>query len=346
VTGDRRIGRPGATQFLAGALLGALVAVVAPASALAANGQVELVKLALSPIGQPGSYFDLTMRPGETRDLEVRIGNDGADALAARTYAADVYTIINGGFGARLRDEPTTGATQWLDYTTRVIDLPAGQNVHRSLMVAVPSNVEPGEYISSIVLENDQPLRGTGAVALDQIVRQAIAVVITVPGGRAPAMAIGGATHKVVAGKSTIAVAIRNTGNVRLKPLGDLTLFDASGAEVSRATIPMDTFYAESATLVEVPLAALLLPGRYTIRVTLDDAVQGVTATEPAIVLIVDAPEAAATGEGLVPGLTEVKHGSGDTPLALIPLVAALLAGIIIVAGIGRTVLLRRRPRA
>jgi hypothetical protein len=317
-----------------------------PASAFAADDQVKLVKLALSPIDQPGSYFDLTMRPGETRDLEVRIGNDGTDALAARTYAADVYTIINGGFGARLRDEPATGATQWLGYTARVIDLPVGQSVHRSLSVAVPSNAAPGEYISSIVLENDQPIKGAGAVALDQIVRQAIAVVITVPGDRAPAIAIGGATHKVVAGKSTIAVAVQNTGNVRLTPTGDLTLFDASGAEVSKATIPMDTFYAESATLVELPLAALLLPGRYTIRLTLADTVQAVTATEPAIVLIVDAPASANAGEGLVPGLTEVKQGIGDAAFALIPLVAALLAGIIIVAGIGRTVLLRRRPRA
>ncbi len=55
--------------------------------------------------------------------------------------------------------------------------------------------------------------------------------------------------------------------------------------------IDMDTFYTDSATLVEVPLAALLLPGRYTIRLTLNDSVQGVTATEPAIVLIIDAPE-------------------------------------------------------
>ena len=169
--------------------------------------------------------------------------------------------------------------------------------MHRSVTVAVPPNVVPGEYISSIVLENDQPIHGAGAVALDQIIRQAIAVVITVPGDRAPAITIGGATHKVVGGKSTIAVAVQNTGNVRLAPSGDLTLFDASGAEVSRATIPMDTFYAQSATLVEVPLAALLLPGRYTIRLTLDDAVQGVTATEPAIVLIVDAPEAAAAAK-------------------------------------------------
>jgi hypothetical protein len=340
---DGRIGHLRCLRLTVAGLLILLVTFAAPAAAFAQSGQVQLV---LRAVDQAGSYFDLTMRPGETRHLDVEIANDGDDGLAARTYAADVYTIINGGFGGRLRDEPQTGTTHWLTYANQVLDLPAGKRLYRSLTVAVPSDAGPGEYITSIVLENDQPIRGAGAVALDQIVRQAIAVVITVPGDRAPAIAIGGATHKVVGGKSTIAVAVQNTGNVRLTPLGDLTLFDASGAEVSRATIPMDTFYAKSATLLEVPLAALLLPGRYTIRLALDDAVQGVTATEPAIVLIVDATDAAAAGEGLVPGLTEVRQGGGDTPLALLPVVAVLLAGIIIVAGVGRTVVLRRRPRA
>jgi len=341
MTGDRRIGRLGGLRLIGA--VAALATLLAPTAALAATGQIEL---ALSPIGQLGSYFDLTMRPGETRDLELEIANNGDDPLAVRTYAADVYTIINGGFGGRLRDEPKTGATNWLGYSTRVLDLPAGRKLHRSLAVAVPSGVGPGEYISSIVLENDQPIRGGGAVALDQIVRQAIAVVITVPGERAPAIAIGGATHKVVDGKSTVAVSVENTGNVRLSPVGDFTLFDAAGGQVSRATVPMGTFYADSATFVEVPLAALLLPGRYTIRLTLDDNVQGVTATEPAIVLIVDAQAVVAPDEGLVPGLTDVIQGPGDNQFALVPLVAVLLAALIVGAGIGRTVVLRRRPRS
>jgi hypothetical protein len=61
------------------ALLGLLlVAFLAPSAALAGNSQV---KLALLPVGQPGSYFDLIMLPGETRRLEVEIANDGGAAL-------------------------------------------------------------------------------------------------------------------------------------------------------------------------------------------------------------------------------------------------------------------------
>ena len=289
------------------------------------------------------------MRPGETRDpRRYDIANDGADALAARTYAADVYTIINGGFGgasARRARRPARprGSTTRLE----VIDLAVGAGVHRSFTVTVPANAAPGEYITSIVLENDQPIQGAGAVGLDQVVRQAVAVVITVPGDRAPGHRDRRArpTRSSPGGRS-IAVAVENTGNVRLKPIVRLhAVRRLREPRSARRPCRWTRSTRRRATLVELPLAALLPPGRYTIRLTLADTVQGVTATEPAIVLIVDAPDANA-GEGLAPGLTEVKQGIGDVAFALIPLVAALLAGIIIVAGIGRTVLLRRRPRA
>ena len=108
------------------------------------------IKLALLPVGQPGSYFDLTMRPGESRSFEITIANDGDSSIAARTYAADVYTIINGGFGARLRGEPETGMTSWLDYPTRVLQLAAGSRADSSFTVAVPAGTGPGEYITSL----------------------------------------------------------------------------------------------------------------------------------------------------------------------------------------------------
>ena len=59
------------------ALCGVLVAFLAPSAVLA---QSAPMKLALRPVGQPGSYFDLIMLPGETRSLAVDIANDG-DAL-------------------------------------------------------------------------------------------------------------------------------------------------------------------------------------------------------------------------------------------------------------------------
>jgi hypothetical protein len=120
-----------------------------------------------------------------------------------------------------------SGTTEWLNYQTDLIPLAVGEAIRRTFTVTVPADTGPGEYITSIVLENDLPLHSTGAVGLNQIIRQAVAVVVTVPGPRRPGIAIGAASHKVVAGRSIVSVALDNSGNVRLKPLVGYVLLDA-----------------------------------------------------------------------------------------------------------------------
>jgi hypothetical protein len=306
---------PGRVRRSGAAILAVLllVALAAPSAAHAEEGKV---RLALTPVGQAGSFFDLTMAPGESRSLEIDIGNAGATELAARTYAADVYTIINGGFGAHLRDDPQTDTTRWLSYPTQVLRLAAGAGVRRTFAVVVPTHAAPGEYITSLVLENDQPIRGSGAVGLDQVVRQAVAVVVTVPGPRLPGLAIGLASHKVVAGRSVVSIGVENTGNVRLKPLVTFALVDTTGAEISHSTMRMDTFYAHTRTSVEMQLAELLPPGTYTVRLTLEGA-EGMPAESDAITLVVEAPTALAPAVGDVGGLIDVVRNSGAGPSSL-----------------------------
>jgi hypothetical protein len=324
-------------------LVGLLLALVAPTAALA---QATRIKLALQPIGQTGSFFDLTLRPGETRRLAVEISNAGTAAIATRTYASDVYTIVDGGFGARLRNEPQTGVTHWLDYRTDVVGLSVGEAVRRMFRVAVPRNAGPGEYITSIVLENEDPIRDSGPVALDQIVRQAVAVVITVPGLRAPALSIGRASHSVVAGKSVVAIAVGNPGNVRLKPFAAFTLRDAAGLQVSQTNLPMDTFYADTSTSIEVPLDRLLLPGTYTVRLSLDDAIQGVRATGVADFIVEPPPAPIASGEDAILGLIPVIQvgPSGASLPAIVIGITAVGLGLVSLIGL-LSFVLRRRSR-
>ena len=331
--GDLRLALIAAVSLFAG--------VVAPGAALAQSGQINL---ALLPVGQAGSFFDLTMRPGETRGLEVEIANNGDAALAIRTYAADVYTIINGGFGGSLRDEARTGATQWLDYSTSIRQLSAGDSIRRSLTVSVPVDTGPGEYISSILLENDRPMPGGGAVSLDQIVRQAIAVVVTVPGERSPALTIGEASHKIVAGRSIVGVAVANPGNVRLKPIATFVLLDAAGARVSEASVPMDTFYAHTATSIEVQLDALLVPGTYTVRLALD-AVEGVRAEATATLVVQGPPQQAATVVAGLPAMTHVLRTGDEGLVPGTSLVAVVVGGTLLGGATGALLIILRRRR-
>lgn len=319
------------------ALCAVLVALVAPGPARAQDDQI---RLALLPVGQAGSFFDLTMAPGETRSLAVDIANDGEAPLLARTYAANVYTIINGGFGARLRDEPQGGTTEWLEYATDLLELPVGGRMRRSFSVAVPADAAPGEYITSLVLENEEPFRRPGALTLNQVVRQAVAIVVTVPGRRSPGLAIGAASHKVVAEISVVAVAVENTGNVRLKPLITFALFDPMGTLVSQTTVPMDTFYAHTATFVEVPLAVLLPAGSYTIKLAVEDSAQGLQVTENVIPLLVGATPDGPDGGTAVPG---DRLPFDDAGVTLVGWIAIVLAGLVLAVTCAKVVGARRR---
>jgi hypothetical protein len=323
--------RRGAALALASAFL------LAFAATGAAFAQEAAFKLILAPVGQAGPYFDLALAPGRTEHLDVALGNDGTAGVAALTYATDVFTITNGGYGGRLRDAPQTGATTWLTYPTAVLDLPPGRHVTRSLTVAVPADATPGEYISSVVVENDTSVHTDGAIGFDQVVRQAIAVVITVPGARMPELALGEAHHEIVAGRSVVTVAVQNSGNVRLKPVVAFLLRDASGTEISHSSFQMDTFFARTDTLVSVSLAALLPPGSYTIDLTLTDTTQDVSTTG-LIPLTVGAPPAPASTLADGPGLIQVGPGGASGSLAL---GAAGLAIVLALLGLGA--ILRRR---
>jgi hypothetical protein len=319
------------------------LAIVAPGAALGAD---ELFKLALTPVGQSGPYFDLTMGPGDSLDLEVEVANDGDAGVATRTYASDVFTITNGGYGGRLRHEQQTGTTTWVEYPTKVLFLDSGEHVRRSLTVTVPLNTGPGEYITSLVLENDAAVSGGGDVAFDQFVRQAIAVVIRVPGDRSPGLALGGATYKVVGSRSIVSIAVANTGNVRLKPTVGFVLRDDADAEVSRKAFQMDTFFAHTDTHVEVTLEAPLVPGAYWVGLSLDDVASGALASDGAIPFVVEDAPKFATVEGAAPGLTEVVQNPRTDMLGLPAWVIILLAALIaagIVSGLFVAVVRRRR---
>lgn len=301
-------------------------------------------KLGIKPVGQTGSFFDLTMAPGERRDLAVELTNHGEATVTARTYRADVYTIINGGFGARLRPDPDTGPTLWVDYPEDVLQLAAGTTVKRTFSLTVPRDAKPGEHIAGLVIENESPVRGSGSVAVDQVVRQAIAVVVTVPGPPRPALEIKEAKHALAGGASVVAVEVANTGNVRLRPAGEVVVTDSAGREISRTKVNMESFYAGTTTSVEASQQRLLEPGRYSVRVALD--YQGGRAEAGSLVLTVPVVEelAVRTPEGAAqaPETSPEDGGGGLATWALV----GVAAGLLVLGGIGGAVVpavLRRK---
>jgi hypothetical protein len=108
----------------------------------------------------------------------------------------------------------------------------------------------------------------------------------------------------------------------------------------------MGTFYADTSTSIEVPLAALLQPGTYTVRLALADPGQDARA-EAEVPLIIMGPTTTVAPTGSVPGLVGVNQGGVDAPALLL----WILVGItVMVVGVLAAVVLapgrrsRRRP--
>lgn len=330
----------------------AIIALLAFAtvSSASASDTAQPIRLSIKPVGVSGSYFDLTLQPGQSQLLSVELGNHGDLPVEARTYAADSYTIVNGGFGARLADEQASSTTLWVSYEPETIELQPGTAILRPFTISVPEDTRPGEYITSIAIQNAVPTGGDGeGVVVRQVMRQVVAIAVTVPGERAPALAIGGGVHKDVASASVIAVDVQNTGNVRLKPIAALELFDASGAQFDSKSVQFGSFYAGTSTRAEFTFRERLPAGDYTAVVTLTDPGEGivVSTTEPIVLQVAEreeqaaAPVAEADQDGTSPALAVAP--SSSQPWGLVAVAVGATLAVVAVAALLALVIYRRR---
>ncbi len=258
--------------MLVASSISAIVGLATVTASIAADPPIQL---AAAPVDEQGQFFERSLPPGGSAELVIDLANYGEGAVRARTFAADVYSIINGGFGARLRDEPISGTTTWLDYPTQVLDIGPGEAVRRTFTVTVPAGTEPGEYLSSIVVENEEPLISGEGMAFNQFVRTAIAVAVVVPGPAEAAAELGEARHSFLDGRSVVGVAINNVGDLLLRPAGSFRIVTEAGDPVDDRMVAMDSVYAHTSTWLEVVLVRPLAPGRYLARVELTDAARG-----------------------------------------------------------------------
>src|SRR5665811_1126521 len=95
-------------RFFAKPLLFLAIVVILPTSSVASQpagtpvseAPPEAPVLIFAPDDTEGQhYFDIELEAGEHATLSVQIGNGGVSPLEVLTYAADGYTIRNGGFG-------------------------------------------------------------------------------------------------------------------------------------------------------------------------------------------------------------------------------------------------------
>jgi hypothetical protein len=247
----------------------------------------------LGPKGQGnGTIFDIKAEPGQTIKLTASIGNGSSIPVKAIIYAADVYSAPNGGFAMKDAEAPRSGATTWLDFPTQTRDFKASEGFDQDFTVTVPADAAPGQYLAGLAIETAESRAVSGGVAIRQKTRLATAVLITVPGAITPGFAARDLAVVINGQAESLVGTIENTGNIKVRPEGDITLADASGKTVATVPVKMGSVFAHDATTFDVLLTAPLPEGDYTANGTLKDPETGATAEIKDVQVTAAAPAA------------------------------------------------------
>lgn len=221
--------------------------------------------------GQDGDFFAVEAEPGSTQTLTAVIGNADTEPLTLRTYAADAFTLVNGGFGVRHEDDPVDDVGAWLEYEAGTIDLEPDAAIEREITVTVPDDAGPGQYIAGVVLQTAEPIEIEGSAMFRQVVRKSVAVLITIPGETKPALELGEGELVTGVSGTRLSIPVRNAGNVLLKPAGEVLLVDSAGNTAFTQHVAMGSVYAGMETTLEIPLPGALPEGDYALSASLAD---------------------------------------------------------------------------
>lgn len=253
----------------------------------------ELPEFGIHPIGEfPSGYFELTLNPGEATSLAAGVSNSGEVNVAVRAFAANVTNPPNGGFGAGAEEEEPIGPTLWVDFAPMSFDLAPGANQELPFTVAVPEGTAPGQYVTSLVVRTQEPVAIPGTDTFDQIIRGAVAIMVTVPGPITSGFDIGTPTFSTES-DNRLVIPITNTGNILVKPAGTLTVTTPEGSVIVTAPIAMGSIYGGLSSMIMLGLPAQMQPGEYLVSLSLSDETTGASDSIDAISLELAARETA-----------------------------------------------------
>ncbi|HET8523745.1 MAG TPA: hypothetical protein VFL82_10935 [Thermomicrobiales bacterium] len=249
---------------------------------------------AVAPAGQSDlSPIHLHAASGSSAEATLIVSNGGPTPIELKSFSVAVTTAVNGGYQVLPKGNGRFGQVDWISVPTATYTLAPGEQVARVVRLSVPKGTAPGEYMAALATETTKSEPVAGSEAFRQFIRKVNAIVITVPGPihahfelDAPAIAHGDST-------TTITVPIANTGNVRVRPKGTITIERAKDQTIIKIPVALNSIYAWDTTMIQQTIGQVLPVGEYTLTIDLHDEATGATAKKTERVVF--APQLTAT---------------------------------------------------
>lgn len=238
-----------------------------------------------------GEYFEPVAAAGETVELTALLGNTGDEVQSLRIYALDAFTADGGGFGFADDGPANDDVTGWLDFPDEAFSIEPGQGVEVGFTLTIPEGTPPGQYITALAAEHADASEIPGSTMFNQKTRFVVPVFITVEGDVSPGFDIGDIRLEADEDRVTAEIDLRNTGDVRVRPQGEVSIMDAGGELVTTIPVDMRSIYARDETTLRRRVPALVESGTYDVTVSLRDPDTGIQADSTARDLAVEIAE-------------------------------------------------------
>lgn len=214
-----------------------------------------------------GTYITMELAPGESAKSNIVLGNSGDVEQTLRTYAVPAESGVNGGFVLAEQGAELDDVTSWLDYPEQLHTFEPGEGITIKVTVKVPTNTPPGEYVTGLAAEQADSFAVPGTELIRQRVRWSIPVLVIVPGERKPDFEITETTLDVREGMYVAEIGIANTGNVIVRPSGEVRILDSEGTVVGVARASLDSIYVGTDTTFIVAWDSIPTSSGYTLQI-------------------------------------------------------------------------------
>lgn len=182
----------------------------------------------------PHGHFTYALPPGGRIGDALIVQSSESAPERVQVYGADLLALAGGGVTPAAAGQTMHGVGDWLVVEPPARPVPAGGRLRVPFTLSVPQGAAPGSYDGAVVAQGRV---GTTASGIPVGVRLALVVHVTVVAAVAPDLTLGPLAGSRAGKVETLALRLRNRGNVSLGVAGAVVVRDGVGVVVGRASL-------------------------------------------------------------------------------------------------------------
>lgn len=210
--------------------------------------------------------FEIAGNPGGKFSGTVSLINRTAGPLEMNIAIEDFVPQGEEGYIAvEKMEDASHSLSSWISPAVSKLTLPAGQTVPIDFKIAIPTDAEPGTHYGTILAQTTAESTGDALV----VVKIGALVVADVYGDFKEELSLAEFQTPKYGWKFPLPFTVRfaNSGSVRAKPQGLITISNAFGKNVVTIPLPERDILPGAVRRLDLPLEKGLLAGRYTAKV-------------------------------------------------------------------------------